>query len=90
MPRRLKSSEWSKNPDDQPRAHQVVADEQEEEAVPLFTLSTQVHQPITVDVLVNDVSVQMEVDTGAALSIMSQKQQIDRTHVLSRTTEGCG
>ena len=33
------------------------------------------HQPITVDVLVTDVSVQMEVDTGAALSIMSQEQQ---------------
>ena len=49
--------------------------EQEEEADPLFTLSTQVHQPIIVDVLVNDISVQMEVDTGAALSIMSQGQQ---------------
>ena len=73
--KKTQSSGRSKRPVDQPPAHQVVADEQEEEAVPLFALSTQVHQPITVDMLVNDVSVQMEVDTGAALSIMSQEQQ---------------
>ena len=50
--KKTQSSGRSKRPDDQPRADQVVADEQEEEAVPLFALSTQVHQPITVDVLV--------------------------------------
>ena len=34
-----------KHPDYQQRVHQLVADEQKEESVPLFTLSTQMHAP---------------------------------------------
>lgn len=53
----------------------MVAKDPEEESVRLFTLSNKISQPIMVEVRVNDVNLLMEVNTGAPLSTISQKQK---------------
>ena len=55
------------------RAHQLDVDENEE--LPLFILGTSRTTPIQVDVSLNGVPVTMEVDTGAAVSVMSHQQK---------------
>ena len=50
-----------------------MADEDEE--LPLFVLAAGRTTPIQVDLSVNGVPVTMEVDTGAAVSVMSRCQQ---------------
>ena len=58
------------------KTHQITsASEHTEDEVPLLQLGKGQAAPITVDVTVNDVPVTMEVDTGAAVSVMSQQQQ---------------
>ena len=58
------------------KTHQITsASEHTEDEVPLLQLGKGQAAPITVDVTVNDVQVTMEVDTGAAVSVMSQQQQ---------------
>ena len=58
------------------KTHQLTsARENTEDEVPLLQLGKGQAAPITVDVTVNDVPVTMEVDTGAAVSVMSRQQQ---------------
>ena len=58
------------------KTHQLTsARENTEDEVPLLQLGQGQAAPITVDVTVNDVPVTMEVDTGAAVSVMSRQQQ---------------
>ena len=58
------------------KTHQLTsAREDTEDEVPLLQLGKGQAAPITVDVTVNDVPVTMEVDTGAAVSVMSCQQQ---------------
>ena len=56
------------------RAHQLGVAEEDEE-LPLFVLGASRTTPIQVDVSVNGVPVTMEVDTGAAVSVMLCRQQ---------------
>ena len=57
------------------KTHQLMsASENTEDEAPLLQLGKGQAAPITVDVTVNDVPVTMEVDTGAAVSIMSRQQ----------------
>ena len=55
--------------------HQYVTEEESPE-IPLFHLEHSMVKPITVKVLINGVSVPMEVDTGAAVSVMTSAQQM--------------
>ena len=55
------------------RAHQLGVAEEDE--LPLFVLGAGRTTPIQVDVFVNGVPVTMEVDTCAAVSVMSRRQQ---------------
>ena len=58
------------------KAHQVTsAGAESEEEVPVLRLGGGHAAPITVDVTVNTIPVTMELDTGAAVSIMSEQQQ---------------
>ena len=58
------------------KTHQLTsASENTEDEVPLLQLGKGQASPITADVTVNDVPVTMEVDTGAAVSVMSCQQQ---------------
>ena len=58
------------------KSHQLTsASENTEDKVPLLQLGKDHAAPITVDVTVNDVPVTMEVDTSAAVSVMSRQQQ---------------
>ena len=58
------------------KAHQLIsASENIEAEVPLLQLGNGQAAPITVDVTVNDVPVTMEVNMGAAVSVMSRQQQ---------------
>ena len=58
------------------KTHQLTsARENTEDEVPLLQLGKGQAAPITVDDTVNDVPVTMEVDTGAAVSVMSRQQQ---------------
>ena len=52
-----------------------LAIEAEDDDLPLFVLGTGSTTPIQVDVSLNGVPVTMEVDTGAAVSVMSRRQQ---------------
>ena len=53
------------------KAHQLdSASENTEDEVPLLQLGNGQATPITMDVTVNDVPVTVEVDTGAAVSVM--------------------
>ena len=45
------------------------------ETLPLFHLGSQTAKPITVDVEIEGQTVQMEVDTGAAVSLITEQQQ---------------
>ena len=56
------------------RAHQLGVAEEDEE-LPLFVLGASRTNPIQVDVSMNGVPVTMEVNTGAAVSVMSHRQQ---------------
>ena len=53
----------------------MSARENTEDEVPLLQLGRGQAAPFTVDVRVNDVPVTMEVDTGAAVLVMSRQQQ---------------
>ena len=55
--------------------HLTTANSEPEEEIPLFDLGKGHSAPITVDVELNGVPVSMELDTGAAVSVMSQQQQ---------------
>ena len=55
------------------RAHQLDVDKDEE--LPLFVLGASLTTPIQVEVSLNGVPVTMEVDTGAAMSVMSHEQK---------------
>ena len=70
-----------------PRHHHVIEDSTED-SLALFHLDRPVTQPITVDVCIDGVSVNMEVDTGAAMSVMthSQKQKLFPTAVLEHSS----
>ena len=58
------------------KTHQLMsARENTEDKVPLLQVGKGQAAPITVDVTVNDIPVTMEVDTGAAVSVMSRQQQ---------------
>ena len=58
------------------KIHQLMsARENTEDEVPLLQLGKGQAAPITVNVTVNDVPVTMEVNTGAAVSVMSHQQQ---------------
>ena len=58
------------------KTHQLTsARENTEDEVPLLQLGKGQAAPITVDVTVNDIPVTMEVDIGAAVSVMSRQQQ---------------
>ena len=58
------------------KTHQLTsASENTEDKVPLLQLGKGQSAPVTVDVTVNDVPVTMEVDTGAAVLVMSRQQQ---------------
>ena len=46
-------------------------DPPDDEAYSMFTMSDRRYKPIFVDVLINDVPISMELDTGAALSVIS-------------------
>ena len=57
-------------------AHQLTsADPGSEEEQPLYHLEQHKASPIKVNVQVNGVPVSMELDAGAAVSVMSQQQQ---------------
>ena len=51
--------------------HYMQDDLPDDEAYSMFTMSDQRYKPIFVDVLINDVPISMELDTGAALSVIS-------------------
>lgn len=51
-----------------------------EETLPLFHLGSQTVKPITVDVEIEGQTVQMEVDTGAAVSLITEQQQQEFSH----------
>ena len=58
------------------QAHQLTsADPGSEEEQPLYRLGQHKASPIMVNVQVNGVQVTMELNTGAAVSLMSQQQQ---------------
>ena len=58
------------------KAHQLTsAGAESEEEVPVLRLGKGQAAPIMVDVMVNAMPVPMELDTGAAVSIISKKQQ---------------
>ncbi len=57
--------------------HHISADDIDEpssqsDAYGMFQLSEQSHDPILLQVLVNDIPIQMEMDTGASVSIISE------------------
>ena len=56
------------------RSHQLTIEADDEE-LPLLVLGTGSITPIQVDVSLNGVPVTLEVDTGAAVSVMSHRQQ---------------
>ena len=56
------------------RSHQLTIEADDDE-LPLLVLGTGSITPIQVDVSLNGVPVTMEVDTGAAVSVMSRRQQ---------------
>ena len=56
------------------RSHQLTIEADDDE-LPLLVLGTGSITPIQVDVSLNGVPVTMEVDTGAAVSVMSHRQQ---------------
>ena len=59
------------------QATQLVQDgEAEEEPLSLFHLGARQEHPITTEVMLNGTSVTMEIDTGAAVSIMSRQQKV--------------
>ena len=59
------------------QATQLVQDgEAEEEPLSLFHLGARQEHPITTEVMLNGTSVTMEIDTVAAVSIMSSQQKV--------------
>ncbi len=52
---------------------QESSEDQEVEELPLFQIGEHSSHPITVVVVVNDRTLEMELDTGAAVSINSEK-----------------
>ena len=56
-----------------------------EETFPLFHVGSQTAKPITVDVEIEGQTVQMEVDTGAAVSLITEQQQQSCFHQSSCT-----
>ena len=57
------------------RQHHIVEEETPEPELPLFHMGHKVAKPLKVTVHINDVPVAMEVDTGAAMSVMTSAQQ---------------
>ena len=71
--RQKKASHSGQQPATSRQTHQIAIEE--DDSLPLFHVTSREHQPILVEVEVNGCNLSMEVDTGAARSIISQAQQ---------------
>lgn len=65
-----KKARDSKNPD---QAHRVDADLPADEEYPMYIVRNRTTKPLIADVTLNGVSMKMEVDTGASVSIMAEE-----------------
>ena len=55
------------------QTHQVVADSSSEEEYTMYSISSKATKPLIVGVKLNGIMTAMEIDTGASVSIMSEK-----------------
>ena len=53
-----------------------MAEEDEHQEYPMYTIKSATAQPISAELLLNDAPVTMEIDTGATLSIMSKQKYL--------------